>query len=84
MARPDHEGPGALRQLVVGVQPPEDDALEYVVHGFNEGISNPDERAQVTAATALTSRSAPGTARPATRAETTGGAAPANSAAAIG
>ena len=41
MARPDDEGPGALRQLVVGVQPPEDDALEYVVHRFNEGISNP-------------------------------------------
>jgi hypothetical protein len=39
MARPDHEGPGALRQLVVGIQPPEDDAVEYLVHGFNEGIS---------------------------------------------
>jgi len=38
MARPDDEGPGALRQLVVGVQPPEDDALEYVVHRFKEGI----------------------------------------------
>lgn len=39
---------------------------------------------EVTAATALTSRSAPGTASPATRAATTGGAAPANSAAATG
>jgi hypothetical protein len=37
-----------------------------------------------TAATALTSSSAPGTASPATRAATTGGAAPANSAAATG
>src|SRR6266542_5890510 len=44
MARPDDQGPGALRQLVVGVQPPEDDALEYVVHGFEEGISNPGKR----------------------------------------
>ena len=38
MAGPDDEGPGALRQLVVGIQPPEDDALEYVVHGSNEGM----------------------------------------------
>lgn len=44
MARPDHEGSGPLPQFVVGVKPPEDDALEYVVHGLNEGISNPHER----------------------------------------
>ena len=41
MTGPDDEGAGALRQLVVGVKPPEDDALEYVVHRFGEGISNP-------------------------------------------
>ena len=41
MARPDDQGPGALRQLVVGVQPPEDDALEYVVHRFKEVFQIP-------------------------------------------
>jgi hypothetical protein len=39
---------------------------------------------EVSAATALTSTSAPGTASPATRTPTTGGAAPASSAAATG
>jgi len=44
MACPDDEGSGAFPQFVVGVQPPEDDVLDYVVHGLNEGISNADER----------------------------------------
>jgi hypothetical protein len=48
MARSDDERSGALRQLVVGVEPPEDDALEYVVHRFNEGMSNPELAARPT------------------------------------
>jgi hypothetical protein len=59
-------------------------------HDLPIGIAvcpTPDRRNaahEVTAATALTSTSAPGTARPATYAATTSGAAPANSAAATG
>jgi hypothetical protein len=77
----------SLQPSQVSHQPPPEQRIIVRTRGGRRAdlpASPPPGVHEVTEATALTSTSAPGTASPATRTPTTGGAAPANPAAAIG